>query len=191
MNVYDFDQTIYDGDSTIDFIKYCLKRKPSLTISLLGGVGTFVLYLFHRRTKTQSKEKFYAMFQKIDRMDDWVADFWNGHIKNIKQWYLDQQKPDDVIISASPAFLLRPVCSRLGIRRLEASRVNPRTGRYTGVNCYGEEKVRRFQAAYQGEIDAFYSDSSSDLPLARLAKTAYLVDGEQCFLWKTDKASGQ
>lgn len=29
MNVYDFDETIYDGDSTVDFYKYCLRR-PSV-----------------------------------------------------------------------------------------------------------------------------------------------------------------
>lgn len=26
MNVYDFDKTIYDGDSTIDFYLYCVKK---------------------------------------------------------------------------------------------------------------------------------------------------------------------
>ena len=30
MNVYDFDKTIYDGDSTTDFIAWCIRRRPSL-----------------------------------------------------------------------------------------------------------------------------------------------------------------
>lgn len=30
MNVYDFDGTIYDGDSSVDFFLYALKRMPSL-----------------------------------------------------------------------------------------------------------------------------------------------------------------
>ncbi len=186
MNVYDFDQTIYDGDSTFHFIGFCLKKKPSLIFPLSIGVGTFVLYLFHQRTKTQSKEKFFAMFQKIERIDDWVEAFWDGHIHRIKAWYLEQKQPDDLIISASPAFLLRPACRRLGIKHLEASRVDRRTGKYTGINCYGEEKVRRFRESYTGEIDAFYSDSVSDLPLARIAKAAFLVEGEKCFVWKTE-----
>ena len=29
MNVFDFDKTIYDGDSTVDFFKYCLKKYPN------------------------------------------------------------------------------------------------------------------------------------------------------------------
>ena len=26
INMYDFDDTIYDGDSSVDFIKYCYKK---------------------------------------------------------------------------------------------------------------------------------------------------------------------
>ena len=26
-NIYDFDKTIYDGDSTVDFFLFCLKRE--------------------------------------------------------------------------------------------------------------------------------------------------------------------
>ncbi len=45
------------------------------------------------------------------------------------------RKEDDVIISASPEFLLRPICNRLGIRHLIASRVDARSGAYDGQNC--------------------------------------------------------
>ena len=30
MNVYDFDDTIYDGDSSIDFFKFFIKKDPSV-----------------------------------------------------------------------------------------------------------------------------------------------------------------
>lgn len=191
MNVYDFDKTIYDGDSTFHFIGFCLKKKPGLILRLANGVGTFVLYLFGRQTKTRSKESFYSMFQGIECIDDWVEEFWDGHINKIKKWYLEQQKADDVIISASPEFLLRPACCRLNIKHLEASRVDSRTGKYTGINCYGDEKVRRFKEAYTGKIDEFYSDSDSDLPLARLAGNAYLVDGDNVIPWKIESNKKQ
>ena len=35
MNVYDFDKTIYDGDSTAAFIKYCIKRYKKTLLMLL------------------------------------------------------------------------------------------------------------------------------------------------------------
>ena len=30
VNIYDFDKTIYDGDSGYDFYKYMLRRRPFL-----------------------------------------------------------------------------------------------------------------------------------------------------------------
>ena len=32
MNVYDFDETIYDGDSTVDFVKYSIIHQPKVLI---------------------------------------------------------------------------------------------------------------------------------------------------------------
>ena len=40
INLFDFDETIYDGDSTVDFFKFIFKKKP-LTILWL-----FVMLLF-------------------------------------------------------------------------------------------------------------------------------------------------
>ena len=94
-----------------------------------------------------------------------------------------QQREDDVIISASPEFLLKPICIRLGISNLMASVVDKRTGMYLGINCHGEEKVRRFYKKFNQEIDEFYSDSFSDAPLANIAKKAYLVDGDILIPW--------
>jgi HAD superfamily phosphoserine phosphatase-like hydrolase len=179
MNVYDFDNTIYKGDSTADFYIFCLKRHKkiaALAPSLLKAVIKF--YVFKRGTKTDMKQVMYRFLTKIDFKQD-LGDFWESHIGNIKPWYLAQQKPDDVIISASPLFLLTPACERLGIKHLIASVVNPETGVYTGINCHGEEKVRLFRERYDGEIDSFYSDSHSDDPLARISKKAYLVKGDE------------
>ena len=36
MNVYDFDETIYDGDSTRDFYFYTLKNNKSVLKYILG-----------------------------------------------------------------------------------------------------------------------------------------------------------
>ena len=34
IDVYDFDGTIYDGDSTFDFVLFCLRRHPVIVLSL-------------------------------------------------------------------------------------------------------------------------------------------------------------
>ena len=44
LNVYDFDKTIYDGDSSIDFYLFCLKRKKSIILLLTKQVFAMILY---------------------------------------------------------------------------------------------------------------------------------------------------
>lgn len=42
MNVYDFDNTIYDGESVIDFYLYALKKQPGL-ISVLPKLVQMII----------------------------------------------------------------------------------------------------------------------------------------------------
>ena len=189
MNVYDFDKTIYDGDSTEDFIIMCLKKQPRLIFRFIRCGISFAAYRTGLVSKTAFKEVMYRFLRDIDNIDDYVQEFWDSHIKKIKKFYIANQKADDVIISASPEFLLRDVCQRLGIKHLIASKIDKYTGCCLGINCFGEEKVRRFYTQYSSEhgripqIDEFYSDSLSDAPLAKLAKHAYIVVGEDTVLW--------
>lgn len=176
MNVYDFDKTIYRGDSTLDFYFYALKKKPSLVRYMpLQGIY-FVIYSLGMMSKTRFKEGFYCFLKGIGDVEGLVAQFWEGARTDIDSWYPQQQKEDDVVISASPRFLLDPICRELGIKHLIASIVEPNTGVYSGTNCYGEEKVRRFEKEFPGAaIDSFYSDSRSDEPLAALSREAFIV----------------
>lgn len=185
MNAYDFDKTIYINDSTADFYIFCIKKKPSLAFTLFTtAFASANYYVFKRGTKTEFKQKMYGFLTKIDASS--LADeFWDKHICGIKSFYLSQQREDDVIISASPEFLLKPICNRLGIKHLIASRVDPKTGRYNGVNCHGEEKVRRFFEAFpNGRIEKFYSDSHSDDPLAKISEQSYLIKGDLISPWQ-------
>ena len=67
MNVYDFDKTIYDGDSTMHFYLFCLRRHPRifpLAVPLVRGAIKY--YVLNRGTKTMMKEKMYRFLLKID-----------------------------------------------------------------------------------------------------------------------------
>lgn len=176
MNIYDFDGTIYHGDSSFAFYFYALKKHPSLARFWPKQAWAFALYAAKRIDKTEMKQRFYSFFTAFDA-EGLLEEFWDTHEKNIFPYYYQNHREDDILISASPEFLLKPICARLGIKHLMASRVDPKTGRYTGKNCWGEEKVRRLKA--QMDIDRceeFYSDSHSDTPLARIADKAFLVD---------------
>lgn len=184
MNVYDFDGTIYDGDSSVDFFLYALKRKPSLLRYAPRQAWGFLLCGLKRISKTRLKEYFFSFLSGIDT-EKLTEDFWNQKRHKIYKWYLDQQQPDDIIISASPEFLLQPICSRLGICHLIASEIDPETGMFAGENCRGQEKVQQLESEYNvNHIDTFYSDSLSDRPLAEIADKASWVDKGIVREWK-------
>jgi len=190
MNVYDFDKTIYDGDSTADFYFYLIKSQPSLLKFLPKQAWAFTKYLFGFLTKTQFKEKFFEVFSGVKNIDSHINNFWSKNNHKIKKWYKNTHFDSDVVISASPEFLLEPICLELKIKKLMASRVDKQTGKYTGENCYGEEKVKRFYKVYPNEkIDTFYSDSLSDTPLKEIAKNAYIVQKEKLIDWDSYKPS--
>lgn len=175
MNVYDFDGTIYAGDSTVDFYRFALMRQPGLLRLLPGQMGGILLYLAGQKSRTQMKVCFFRFLPQIDG-EALAEEFWHSHSARIRPWYRSRQQSGDVIISASPEFLLRPICRELGVAHLIASPVDVRTGEFLGENCRGEEKLRRFRLAFgDAPIDEFYSDSASDLPLARQAQHAFLV----------------
>lgn len=184
MNVYDFDGTIYNGDSTVDFFLYVLKRKPSLIRYAPKQLWGFILYGVKRISKTKLKEYFFSFLPSINT-EGLAESFWDQNQHKIFDWYRNQQKRDDIVISASPEFLLSPICKRLAISRLLASEVDPQTGTFTGTNCHGPEKVRRLESEYSvTHIDHFYSDSRSDLPLANIAGKAFLVKHGVVSEWK-------
>ncbi len=177
-NVYDFDNTIYRGDSSVDFFRHCAGKYPRAYLSALASLPWLLLMQLGLADKTRVKQRFYRYLQHVPDVLEEVERFWLTHDQNLKDWYFAQKREDDLIISASPEFLLHPLLNRLGLT-LIASRVEAQTGAYDGLNCHGEEKVRRMREQYpELQIDEFYSDSRSDTPLARLAKRAYMVKGD-------------
>ena len=121
------------------------------------------------------KQHFYRVFTGYDA-EALAEEFWSKNEGRIFHWYPGQQEESDIVISASPEFLLRPICRRLGIRHLIASRVDPKTGIYTGENCWGPEKPIRLKDEMGiTHCDKFFSDSYSDQPLADIADESFLI----------------
>ena len=191
MNVYDFDGTVYDGDSTRDFLFFLIKRDPSLIRFMPKAFYAFMLYKRNSIDKTAFKEQLYTIFSGVCDIEACLHTFWQAHMRFIKSYYLMQQQESDLFISASPYFLLKPCCEKLGVQNLLASNVDPCTGKYDGKNCWGLEKVRRYlEQGYKLEdMNAFYSDSYADAPMASYAPIAYLVQGENIRPWGTREPS--
>lgn len=182
MNVYDFDKTIFRGDSTARFYRFCLRRTPRMLKRLPRLAFEALLVL--PRDKTRFKQSMFGFLRDLDDPERAVTEFWQQNRRRIKPFYLEKRRADDIIISASPEFLLRPILTELGVTRLLASPVDIHTGLYSGENCHGREKVRRLRQAYGNvEIDEFYSDSHADDPLAEIAKSAFCVKGDRILPW--------
>jgi HAD superfamily phosphoserine phosphatase-like hydrolase len=183
-NVYDFDGTIYDGDSTSDFFLYCLRIYPICVCRVPRILWEFIKYKLRFIDKKKLKESFFSFLNLVPDIDNAVLNFWKKNNKKIKDFYWNGIHEKDVIISASPEFLLYPICRNLGVGHLIASQVNKETGSFEGENCYGEEKVKRLRNEL-GEciIETFYTDSKSDFPLASTARKAYLVNKNKIQEW--------
>ncbi len=185
MNVYDFDKTIYHRNSTADFLFYCLKKHPRILLCLPRQLKGFLLYGLKIIDITEMKKYLYSFLAHLDDVDRDLADFWDNNINRVHRWYLEKHQPDDLVISGSPYFLVEGACRRLNISHLIASEVDKKTGEVLKPNCSRSQKVieLREQGYDESQIGEFYSDSHSDDPLAKLARKAYLVKGEQLRPW--------
>ena len=183
MNVYDFDNTIYSGESALDFYVFCARRNAALyryAFAILAAWARYKLLLLSRERLTELAERYAQKFiSAVGDLDALAHEFWDGHEGGIKELYLKNRRDDDVVISASADFLLRDICARIGVKRLICSEVDTKTGRI-GRLCFGQNKPELFAEAFPGaKIENFYSDSMNDLPMMRLAENAYLVKGEK------------
>lgn len=185
MNVYDFDGTLYNGDSSLDFVKFCLRKRGWFCLRWALGVAlALLLYLIGVWRKERFKSAVFAVVSGLDDTKQTVGEFWKAHWTKLQLTLVDYAADaENVIISASPEFLLSPVGKELGAT-LIGSNVDPQTGKWLGINCYGAEKVRFFCEVYgDAKVDRFYSDSLSDAPMAELARESYFVKNGEVQPW--------
>lgn len=184
MNVYDFDDTIYDGDSSLDFFLNYFKKDPSL----LKYVPTVMkIMIDYRQTKIRFDDmiaQYGPIFEEYVRtkMPDpyaLVKEFWDKNEHKIKPFYRELQKEDDLIITASPYFQIQEICKRIGVKHLLATELDLETGKF-GRGCFREKKIEFFREAYpDGVIDDFYTDSMNDKFLFPYAKRVFMVKGNK------------
>ena len=176
MNVYDFDETIFYPNSSWTFGNWCFKRNTPRTLLFVPLViWAAIQYLFGRIDKDIFNLKLFCFMRFVRDPEKEVKEFWDEYEGQISEWYLKQKRDDDVIVSASPDFLIDEIGRRLGVRVI-ATKMDIHTGNILSKNCAGEEKVKRFRKVFpDGKIEKFYSDSLRDSPMAKLADEAYMI----------------
>lgn len=182
MNVYDFDNTIYDGESVIDFFLFYCKKDKSLIKYIPSVFIALIKYKMGRITIEQALSKYGeavgSFYRDNAQIDEDMVVFWDTHMHKIKPFYKEIQTDNDLIISGSPEFSLEIICKRLGIKRYIGSIIE-RDGSIPRL-CIREAKVKAFFEEYpDAEIENFYTDSINDIPLIEISKNAYLVKGNK------------
>ncbi|MBQ7542309.1 MAG: haloacid dehalogenase-like hydrolase [Clostridia bacterium] len=184
MNVFDFDNTIYDGESCFDLFLFYIRRDPGLLRLLPEVLRAFAKYKRGLVTAEAFLHEYASLAEeKLRQIPDIEGDmrlFWDRHMRKIKPFYAALRQADDVIVTAAPDFSMREVCRRLGVRHCLATRVDPETCEILHFNLR-ERKIESFRAAYpDGRIDKFYTDSpKNDAPLIAMAREAYVVRGRK------------
>ncbi|MCR4614645.1 MAG: haloacid dehalogenase-like hydrolase [Clostridiales bacterium] len=174
-DLYDFDKTVYDGDSGMDFWKYCLKRKPSIIIYLPYQILCAVKYYLKIGDQNRNKEALFCYFPKINA-EEYARDFWRKNRHKIFSFFLPENRENPAVIcSASPEFFLKIICDELKVDTLIGTVVDPQTGKLLSENCRREEKVRRIKKTLpKYEFVNVFSDSiKNDMPILTLGENAF------------------
>lgn len=183
MNVYDFDNTIYRGESGVDLFLYFLKRDPKLVAALPWAISCITKYKATKMTLDDAVDNYAGVIEsyaaRIEDVEENVQKFWDKNSCKIKSFYLKQRRDDDIIISACVDVVLEEICRRLNIKNYVGSQTDLEKMKLVNF-CYRENKVKAFKEKYPGAvIDNFYTDSLNDQPMIDLAQNAYIVKGDK------------
>lgn len=183
MRVFDFDGTIYDGESSVDFFLYSLRRHPKnlrLLPKVLHMLARYKRLKVSADELTAGLERYGAEFLRcFNDLDAEISAFWDLHEHKIKSFFLNDRREDDVILSASPDFLISEIAKRLGIKTVIASSFDISKGKIISL-CYHSNKCERFRAVFpEMRIDEFYTDSDNDSAVFDMADCVYMVKGNE------------
>lgn len=176
-DLYDYDGTICPGDTGSAFWLFCLLRRPYIVVFAPIQLVGAVCYLLRLDGAFARHMSVYCFLCAVDR-ERLTRRFAEKRVRKTFPYFLERDRSRPVVVcSASPEFLLRPICDALGAEYLIGTQIDPKTGVRRGKTCKKTEKVRRLSEAFPDAVfDNVYSDSlKHDQFILRLGKTANLV----------------
>ena len=179
MKAFDFDNTLYFGESSVDFALFMMKKNKKIILWLpriFWGLLKYKLCLISREKIEDEINAFMkSVIKEKAETAKLVAEFWQKHQKNLNIELLKTVTEEDVIITAGPSFLIEAVKNKLGTSNLICSEFDAETGRVVYLN-FGENKVKSFREKYaESLIDCFYTDSYNDKALMDISAKIFLV----------------
>lgn len=191
--VFDFDHTLYDGDSGSHLFAWLLKRNPlRLAAALLATpvLGPLVAFLPTRR-RGISGYVWIATFglrgaREFNRIIDRYVHKHEADIRSrllpkaLAVFKAHRDAGDRVVVATgAPPELARAILAFVAHEDVPVvgTLAGPRLGAVVAArHCHSEEKMRMLREHGWGDIDAAYSDSSADLPLLRAARRPVVVN---------------
>lgn len=182
--VYDFDKTLTKNDTLLSFFIFNEKRNFFFFMKLC----TYFFLMVFAKVKIISNYKLKDYGVKIflrnltQKESNHKFFYFKDHIKfNFLYNKTDFSKQNIYIVSASFEEYLRPIFSE-NIKIL-ASTLTYENNRIKALkfNCYGRNKLKRLEGEDISEIDLFYTDSMSDLPLVKISKRIILIKNNMEF----------
>ena len=191
--VFDFDHTLYDGDSGTHLFASLIKRNPLRMLAALlvtPIAGPLVAMLPTRRTGISVYVWIGSFGLHRARDFNKVIDAYvlrneaQMRAKLLPQalevFAARRAKGDRVVVATgAPPELARAILAFVAHQDVPVigTEVGPRLG---GVgptrHCHNEEKMRMLRERGYGDIDIAYSDSTADLPLLLAAKAPVVVN---------------
>jgi phosphatidylglycerophosphatase C len=187
---FDFDGTITNKDSLLEFIKFT-RGKARFYFGFLLNSPWLLAFKFKLISNQRAKERILTHFfggMPLTVFDEWSARFSREWIPGIVRGKalkeiatLQAAGFRIVIVSASPGNWILPWSEGIGAKliatELETKPNGLLTGRIRGKNCHGQEKVSRIRAEFRlEEFDPIYTygDTSGDIPMLKLGNHPFM-----------------
>jgi len=190
--VFDFDHTLYDGDSGSHLFAWLLRRSAWRTaLALLAAplAAPLVAFLPTRRHGISVFVWIGSVGLSVEGFDAMIDRYVASHREQIRQRLLPlaldvlarhRAAGDRVLVATgAPPELARAILAFVAHDDLPVigTQVGPRLG---GIrperHCHARMKMRMIRDAGYGEIAVAYSDSSADLPLLQAARRPVVVN---------------
>lgn len=180
MQAFDFDNTIYKGESSFDFALYVVRHEVRLLKYLPVILKVLILYKSEHLSVDEYMEllnKYVGIFmENKERIIELVDGFWQTHERKLYLNMLEKIHFNDVIITTAPDFLMKGIKKRLKTRNILCTKTDLKKGVLVYLNFH-ENKVKAFKKKYPKKtIKNFYTDSYNDAPFMDFSKNVYLVN---------------
>lgn len=170
-DLYDFDKTIFNGESGTYFYLFELRRHPRFLLYFPWHIIMLIGFLLGIIPTEKFKEAFYSPLKTVDCEKETKL-FWEKYAYKINPYFLNRDKSVKTIVcSASPVFQIKPICDTLGVDMIVATEFDVKTGKAIGLNCKDGEKIERMKKQAPDYIirDVYTDNLKSDGPLLTLA----------------------